>query len=113
VYGDRTHSFASIPPGLIGLGWIKAANDSKSYIGDPLVSFEISEEADVHVAIDSRGPVPFWVDGTWAPTGENLTVRESASTVRTFNLYRKRMESGQVSLGPWNSGNSMYVVIVK
>jgi DNA-binding beta-propeller fold protein YncE len=113
VYGDRTYTFTAIPSSLLGSQWIRTANDSKGFTGNPLATFSISAAADVHVALNSSGPVPSWVDAGWTNTGTTITTRESATATRTFNVYRKRFNAGTVSLGPWNSTSSMYTVIVK
>jgi len=113
VFGDRTFTFTSIPGALVGARWVRTANDSKTFTGNPLVTFSINVAADVHVALNNSGPVPLWVDASWTNTGTTMTTRESSTTTRTYTVYRKRFNAGTVSLGPWNSTSSMYTVIVK
>ncbi|HEX6708285.1 MAG TPA: Ig-like domain-containing protein [Albitalea sp.] len=113
VYGDRTFTFTAIPAGLLGSQWIRTANDSKTFTGNPTVTFNISVAADVHVALNNGGAVPSWVDSSWTNTATSITTRESSTTTRTYTVYRKRFNAGTVSLGPWNSTSSMYTVIVK
>jgi glucose/arabinose dehydrogenase len=114
AYGDRTYTWSAVPAAVAGGSWIRTANDSKSYTGNPLVSFTLPAAADVYVALDNRSPLPAWVDSSWTDTGTDLTQAESASVSRGFSLFRKRFNAGTVTLGPWNgAGTSMYTVIVK
>jgi YVTN family beta-propeller protein len=113
-HGDRTFTFSTVPSLVAGAQWIRTANDSKAYTGNPLVTFDINTAADVYVAMDDRIARPAWVDATWTDTGSEVIVRESSTTTRPFSLYRKRFNAGQVSLGPWNnSGSTNYSIIVK
>jgi hypothetical protein len=43
----------------------------------------------------------------------NIDTRESATQTRSYSIYRKRFNAGQVALGPWNSSASMYLIVVK
>jgi glucose/arabinose dehydrogenase len=113
VYGDRTFTFTAIPGVVAGAAWIRPANDSKTYAGNPAVTFSISAAADVYVALNDAGPRPSWVDATWTDTAVNLDTRESATQTRTYSIFRKRFNAGQVALGPWNNGASMYLIAVR
>jgi YVTN family beta-propeller protein len=53
-YGDRTFTMTSVPAALQGTPWIRSANDSKTYTGNPTATFAITKQADVYVAIDDR-----------------------------------------------------------
>jgi glucose/arabinose dehydrogenase len=113
-YGDRTFTFTAVPAVVAGGSWIRTANTSKAYTGNPLATFAISAAADVYLALDNRSPLPSWVDSSWVDTGADLTMAESSTVSRGFSLFRKRFNAGTVSLGPWNNtGTSMYTVIVK
>jgi len=114
AYGDRTYTFSALPAAVVGGSWIRGANASKAYAGSPLATFALSAAADVYIAFDNRSPLPSWVDATWADTGTDLTMAESATVARSFSLFKKRFTAGTVTLGPWNnSGTSLYTVIVK
>jgi glucose/arabinose dehydrogenase len=113
VYGDRAYTVTGLPSMLVGANWIRTANSSKAFAGNPLVTFTLAAAADVHVALDNRTPLPSWLDTTWTDIGESITTSE-AGTARTFRLLRKRFGAGSVSLGPLaNGGGSMYMVVVK
>jgi YVTN family beta-propeller protein len=113
VYGDRTYTFTTVPSLVAGSAWIRTANDSKSFAGNPTVTFNITAAADVFVALNDAGTRPAWVDATWTDTGQNIVTFESSTTSRTYSLFRKRFAVGQVALGPWNNAASMYTVMVK
>ncbi len=109
-YGDRTYTFTTVPALVAGGRWIRTANDSKSYTGDPTVSFTISRTADVFVAIDDRVGARPWMTG-WTNTGQKLVNNEGEP--KSFSIFRKNFPAGTVSLGPSTSAGSMYTVIVK
>lgn len=114
AYGDRAYTFDAVPAIVAGGTWLQAANDSKAYVGSPLVTFTLSAAADVYIAHDDRAARPAWLDATWVDTGENLVVRESATITRAVSLYKKRLAAGAVSLGGLNNAAiNMYTVIIK
>src|SRR5258708_2847839 len=85
-YGDRTYTFVNIPSFLLGTSWIETAIGSKSFTANPLVTFNINQQATVYVAFDTRLTVPSWIDGIWTNTGLQLTDNQGIS-LSTFNLY--------------------------
>jgi YVTN family beta-propeller protein len=109
-YGDRTYTFTTVPSLVVGGRWIRSANDSKAFTGDPTVTFSISQSADVFVGIDDRVGARPWMTG-WTNTGQKLVNNEGEP--RSFTLFRKNFPAGAVSLGPSTSAGSMYTVIVK
>jgi PKD repeat protein len=114
-YGDRNYTFSTIPAQFLGASWIKTANTSKAYIGNPLVTFTINRQAVVYIALDSRLTPPSWLDNTWTNTGLTLTDNQAAGK-NIFNLYSKTFAAGSVALGPNDNGNTgvnMYSVIVQ
>src|SRR5262249_335133 len=114
AYGDRAHTFETIPSSLAGSTWIRTANSSKLFAGNPVVTFSLAAAADVLISLDNRAPLPSWVDETWTDTGMDLVIRENATTTRSFSIFMKRFAAGQVALGPWNSNAiSMYSIVIK
>ncbi len=115
AYGDRSYTFSSVPAVVAGGAWVRTANSSKAYVGNPLATFSVSAAADVYLALDNRAARPTWVDASWADTGSDLTQAESTTVSRGFSLYRKRVAAGAtLTLGPSGGGaTSMYTVIVK
>lgn len=109
-YGDRTYALTTVPALVAGGRWIRTANDSKSYTGDPTVTFTISRAADVYVAIDDRVGARPWMTG-WTNTGQKLVNNEGEP--KSFTIFRRNFPAGTVSLGPSTSAGSMYTVIVK
>jgi fibronectin type 3 domain-containing protein len=60
AYGDRTYPFSSVPSTFAGAQWIRTANDSKSFAVSPIVTFNINQQADVYLAVDTRaGRLPW------------------------------------------------------
>jgi hypothetical protein len=113
VYGDRAFTFTTVPSLFAGSAWIRTANDSKTFTGNPTVTFSVGVAADVYVGLNDAGPKPAWVDATWTDTAQNIVTFESSTQNRTYSVYRKRFSAGQVALGPWNNSASMYLVMVK
>jgi glucose/arabinose dehydrogenase len=122
AYGDRQppqyspgYSFSFIPAQLNGAMWIRAANSSKSYTGANLVSFVLSQSADVYVAWDDRTNPPGWLSASWTNTGLKLSVWEAggSNAIRSFTLYKKRFDAGQVTLGAANTSTNNYITIIQ
>ena len=112
-YGDRAFTVTTIPAALAGGAWLRTANDSKGYAGNPLVSFSLNQPADVYVTLDDRNTAPpAWMAG-WSNTGLKMTTSEGG-TARSFTVYTKSFAAGTVSLGSsGQAGFSLYNVIVK
>lgn len=114
AYGDRTVTFTTVPPSVAGQEWIRTANDSKSFTGNPLVRFTLTRPADVYVAWCDCQARPAWLDATWVDSGENLVTSATTTTERNFSLYRKNFAAGQVALGPYGfTTGYVYTVIAK
>ena len=113
LFGDRDYTIMTIPEKYIGVDWIRSANDSKGYEGDPLVSFRISDSANVIIAFDDRLTIRDWLSD-WIDTGEDMTNNES--TPRTFSLFtRKFTYNDTIEMGPvaQTSGANNYIILVK
>jgi hypothetical protein len=112
MYGDRDYTFKIVFDRVVGAEWIRPANDSKAYRNTPLVTFTLTAEAEVNVAMDRRAGKPNWIDATWEDRGVTLT----SSNGVTYELFRRTFPAGAVALGP-QSGNpgstSQYVVIAQ
>jgi hypothetical protein len=113
-YGDRGYTLTSVPSSLLGAAWIRTANSSKAFAGNPTATFTISKSATVYVALDTRDTVPSWMSA-FTNTGMTLTDNQAAGS-NTFALYSHAFGQGTVSLGPNDSGSTvinMYTVIVQ
>jgi outer membrane protein assembly factor BamB len=113
-YGDRGYTLVSVPSQLVGAAWVRTANNSKTFTGDPTCTFTISQQATVYVAEDTRLPKPSWMDSSWTNSGLMLTDNQ-VSGKNTFVLYQKTFPAGMVSLGPADNGanDNMYTVIAQ
>jgi hypothetical protein len=112
-FGDRSFTLASVPAALAGSTWLRTANDSKAYAGNPLVSFALAQPADVYVTVDARyAAAPAWLAG-WSRTALKVTTSEGG-TARSFTVYTRSFGAGTVSLGPaGQTGVSLYSVVVR
>jgi uncharacterized repeat protein (TIGR01451 family) len=109
LYGDRTYTLTAAPSLLIGDTWIRDANGSKAFTGNPLVTFTINQQATVYVGLDQRAGRPAWLDATWTDT--KLT--ETGTGPVTYEVFSKMFAAGSVALGPVGvSTGSMYTVAV-
>jgi hypothetical protein len=111
-YGDRTFTLTAVPLQLLGATWVRTANDSKAAAQNPLVSFTTDRDSEVHLGIDTRVGRRPWMDDTWVDSG--LTITNSESNPRTFQLFKKFFPAGTVEVGPNADGDSssMYVLVV-
>jgi hypothetical protein len=111
IYGDRAYTFKVVFDRVVGADWIRPANDSKSAKANPLVTFTVTSEAEVNVAVDKRVGRPAWLDASWEDRGTFLV---SSNNV-TYELFRKTYPAGTVALGPNGGGtsSSQYVVAVQ
>jgi uncharacterized repeat protein (TIGR01451 family) len=109
IYGDRTYTLTVAPSQVIGDTWIRDANGSKAFAGNPLVTFTINQQADVFVGMDKRVGRPAWLDATWSDTG----LTETATGPVTYELFRKTFPAGSVALGPVSgTAVAMYTIAV-
>jgi hypothetical protein len=111
AYGDRTVKFNSMQAYLAGCSWIRPANDSKTYTGTTLCTFNVNANCDVYVLHnDAITTKPSWLS-SWTDTGDNVTTDAPV----TYSVFRKSYSSGSnVSLG--NNGDtnpSTYIIVAK
>jgi len=109
-FGDRAYTLTTVPALVQGAAWIRTANASKSYTGNPTVTFDVGQAATVYVAVDDRLGKLSWMDATWTDSGQNLVNNET--TPVTLSLWQKSYLAGSVSLGPTNSTFDFYTVVV-
>jgi fibronectin type 3 domain-containing protein/mono/diheme cytochrome c family protein len=122
AYGDRAHTWTTVPAVVADAAWLRPANDSKLYTGSPLATFTVNVSTDVYIANDDRwltnaacpsGACP-WLAG-YADTTQDIILTEANGTsVRTYSVYKKTFAAGTVTLGTVNSNAyMMYVPIIK
>ncbi len=111
IYADRTYTLTAVPSIVMGDTWIRDTNGSKTFTGNPLLTFTINQQADVFVGMDVRVGRPAWLDGTWSDTG----LTETATGPVTYELFRKTFAAGSVALGPLGTTTavSMYTIAVR
>jgi len=111
LYLDRDYTYTTIPAGHAGLDYLRTANDDKNVTVDNFIQFNVNRAVTVYIGYDERNASrPTWLED-WTDTGEALLSTDQGVGLR---LYSKDFAAGNVTLGGNSqSGNSMYVVIVK
>ena len=110
IYGDRSYRYTQIPENLIGQEWLSTANNSRSFVGENLVAFTVSEDAVVFILHrDDISNKPEWLSD-WADTNADVSNDEPQS----YSVFSRSFSAGSlVSLGANGSTTSgMYVVVV-
>jgi hypothetical protein len=105
VYIDRSYAFSAIPARYDGLQYLMTANDDKAAADNPLITFDVNQDATVYVGYAGTS-LPAWLAG-WTDTGDDLV-----TTDRTLHVYSKDFARGTVSLGNNGTAQSMYTVVV-
>ena len=102
-YEDAAESFVSLPPALYGAEWIQMKQASRQ------VSFAITADADVFIAIDEIIKTkPAWLTGF-----DDIKAFVQNSTGKKYNVYRQRFGKGsRIELGENPAGATMYLVAV-
>jgi len=110
MYGDRPYLVTTIPSELLGLEWIRPANDSKVFSGSELARFRAKVSLKVYVAHrDDIVVKPSWLSG-WVDTGMDVVNDEP----RTYSVYEKEFGAGETVVLGANGDVSagMYVVLL-
>lgn len=124
IYTDRPCVFAGLPPRLRRKPALLAPNDDKALAGDRVVTFRVSEGADVYLLYDvsggaAQGPLPGWIakegflraEG-WPVVAVN-TQRHEEGVIK-FQVLHKHVPASApwVTLGGNGSTRNNYVVVV-
>jgi hypothetical protein len=110
IYSDRTYTFGTVPPSLLGAQWVQAADNSASSTNNPLVTCQVTGTTNISVAVDLRLGRPSWIDSSWYDSFSQIT--DSESPYAAYEVFAKTFQPGTVALGP-NGGSSgnQYIVI--
>lgn len=114
-YRDREYIIQSMPTYLVGAMGIKTDNDDKHASASSWLTFNLSAEADVYVAVDSRmSSLPLWLQ-SYTDTGETVAVTDGSAT--PMRLYHKTIAPGAVVMGgnlepPGAGADSNYWVMI-
>lgn len=113
---DRTYPITGVPSYLDGVSFIKNPNDDKKNTTTNLLSFTLTQDADVYIAYDPRATaLPEWMSGYQKIT-DVLNVNDGSITYMT--LYFKRLAAGRYTVGgnlasPAAGSVTNYIVIAK
>jgi hypothetical protein len=115
-YTDRTYTMTSVPGSYVGMDMIKTPNDDRNLTtASDYLTFELSSDAIVYVAYDSRATsLPNWMSG-FSNTGDRIYT--SLSSQPYLEVYSKAYYDGDcVKLGankaPGFSGDTVSNYIV-
>jgi N-acetylneuraminic acid mutarotase len=96
-YTDRDYTIKTVPSALMGASFIKTACNDKLSKASTLLTFNISRDATIYIAYDTRAKaLPGWLSG-WEKLTDKIGI--SDPKIATIALYRKNFASGTVSLG--------------
>lgn len=109
----------SVPATVRGADWIRPMENARTSAANPLLSFDVGQDASVFVAHDTAITAkPAWL-ASWADTGGEILLTTGTSAFdqpRVLRLFRKDFDANApVELGPNGGGNNdvMYLTIVK
>jgi len=109
-YTDRDYTFTDIPDYLLGLTWIRTANNDKKN-PNLEVSFKIDREAYVYILWIARDPAnQDWLQKNYVKTGDIVN-----STDEPLAVYKskKPFPPGEVKTYAANTGAGMYVIVLE
>jgi len=109
-YTDRKYTFTDIPDYLLGLTWIRTANNDKKN-PNLEVSFKIDREAYVYILWIARDPAnQDWLQKNYAKTGDTVN-----STDEPLAVYKskKPFPPGEIKTYAANTGAGMYVIVLE
>jgi len=112
VFTDRDYLFSDLPGSLLGLTYIKTANDDKLIQDDNFLSFDVDKDVTLYIVHDDRINNPSWL-GSFLDTGQDI-VRTDIHVIY-LSVFEKNFTKGSVTLGG-NEGisqSSMYSVIIR
>lgn len=115
AFTDRSYTFDTVPNALLGEQFIRFPMVDRTNSDANYLTFDLTADATVYVAIDTRiDPAPDWLSD-WTRTSDAFAVLEG-STVRDRNVYAKVFNAGTITLAgnsAPSSASSMYTVVAK
>lgn len=116
-YTDREYSITNIPAEVMGLPFLRAANNDDRSTGNNWLTLTTTEDCDLIVGVDARNKEPL----AWMKIGEKGGFEETGLTLSTtdpvFRLYRKHFSAGKIVLGgntndpKTDNGRGNYLVV--
>jgi len=115
VYSDRVYSFSGVPVSLLGLTYIRTANNDKESQGSSFLSFDVNQDVVVYVAHQDFLLKSGWLGGFVKSVDVVVT-----SVGARLEVFEKSFSAGSVVLGgnyavgeTAGGGSNMYSVIVR
>jgi hypothetical protein len=110
-YTDRDYTLTSMPDYLVGLTWIRTANDDKQN-PDLEVSFKINVEAYVYILWIARDPAEHdWLQDNYTL----LKGDEVGSTDEALKVFKSNdpFAAGEVKTYAANTGAGLYIIVLE
>jgi len=109
-YTDRDYTFTSVPDFLLGLTWIRTANNDKK-AATLEVSFKIDKEAYVYILWVARDPA----QQDWLQKDYTKIEGEVGSTDEPLAVYKsnKPFSAGEIKTYQSNTGAGHYVIVLE
>ncbi len=114
-YMDRSYTLSAVPSVMAGATLVRTANDDKSASAGStsFLSFDVSQDVVVYVALDPKLTKPRWMATGWTATGVTLG---STDGNKKFAVHHRSFPKGRVVLGSnvdKSTNYGMYSVAVK
>ena len=110
-YTDRDYTFTDMPDYLMGLTWIRTANDDKQN-ANLEISFKIDVEAYVYILWIARDPgAQDWLQNNYT----KIEGDEVGSTDEPLAVYKSNdpFPAGEVKTYAANTGAGLYVIVLE
>ena len=116
-YGDREYVMTEIPEFMVGMHFIRTANDDKRADATDLdfLCFHVDMRAVVFVLYDSRATsLPEWLSSVYTDQHVQALMTTDTGMVEGFEIYYSDVEAGQVCMGGngVTGAGSNYVVVI-
>ena len=101
-YGDREYVMTEIPEFMVGMHFIRTANDDKRADATDLdfLCFHVDMRAVVFVLYDSRATsLPEWLSSVYTDQHVQALMTTDTGMVEGFEIYYSDVEAGQVCMG--------------
>ena len=101
-YGDRSYVMTEIPEFMVGMHFIRTANDDKRADATDLdfLCFHVDMRAVVFVLYDSRATsLPEWLSSVYTDQHVQALMTTDTGMVEGFEIYYSDVEAGQVCMG--------------
>jgi hypothetical protein len=116
-YGDRNYVMTEVPPFLVGMNYVRTANDDKRADENDLnfLCFDVGSDATVYVLYDSRAStLPGWVAADFVDKHQAAAIHTDTNMAQGFEIYWNEVAQGNICMGGngQTGAGSNYIVVV-